>query len=326
LVKVPVSLPRAVVALGGNALLRRGEPLSAANQAAAARESARLLGRATTSHRLIVTHGNGPQVGLLALMSETYREVDPYPLDVLGAESQGQIGYMIEMELDNSVDHQETAALITRTVVDRNDPAFESPTKFIGPVYDEAQARAAAERYGWAIRRDGERWRRVVPSPEPRRIVELDAIRSLVESGFLVVCTGGGGVPVVQGDDGRYEGVEAVIDKDLGSALLATDLDVDKLVIATDVDAVYEGYGTDREVAIARATPAGLRRREFPAGSMGPKVEAACRFVERTGREAVIGALEQVLEVLEGRSGTVIRADGPEIEYAPGRAPAGRVA
>ncbi|HEX6024206.1 MAG TPA: carbamate kinase [Solirubrobacter sp.] len=306
----------AVVALGGNALLRRGEPLEAATQARAARDAARIIGAASLHHRLVITHGNGPQVGLLALMSDAYADTEPYPLDVLGSESIGQIGYVLELQLDNFIDHQDTVALITRTVVDRNDPAFASPTKFIGPVYDEQTARTLAEQRGWTIKPDGAHWRRVVPSPEPRRIVQLNAIRTLFDAGFLVVCAGGGGVPVLEDADGRHEGVEAVVDKDLASSLLAVELGVDTLVLATDVNAVYDGYGSSAQRAIARATPAGLREGDFPAGSMGPKVEAACRFVERTGGRAVIGSLDELQALLDGRAGTQIHAEGPELEHA----------
>ena len=305
----------AVVALGGNALLRRGEPLEAAAQARAAREAAALLGEASLEHRLVITHGNGPQVGLLALMSDAYTETQPYPLDVLGSESIGQIGYVLEMQLDNVIDHQDTVAIITRTVVDEDDPAFAAPTKFIGPVYDEAQARDLAEQRGWTVKPDGDRWRRVVPSPEPRRIVQLGAIRALVEDGFLVVCAGGGGVPVLEDADGRHTGVEAVIDKDLASSLLACELGSDTLVLATDVEAVYEDFATPDQRAIARATPAGIRGRDFPAGSMGPKVEAVARFVERTGGRAAIGSLDDVRGLLDGWAGTQIVPDGTEIEY-----------
>jgi carbamate kinase len=317
-------LTRAVVALGGNALLRRGEPLEAATQAHAAHDAARILARASLRHRLVVTHGNGPQVGLLALMSEAYPDTEPYPLDVLGSESVGQIGYVLEMQLDNLIDHQDTVALITRVVVDEDDPAFGSPSKFIGPVYGEAEARAAADKHGWSVKPDGDRWRRVVPSPEPRRIVQLGAIRNLIDGGYLVVCAGGGGVPVVEDARGRHSGVEAVIDKDLASSLLASELGVDQLILATDVEAVFEGYGTGDQRAIARATPAGLRQRDFPAGSMGPKVEAVSRFVERTGGCAAIGSLDQVLELLEGTAGTQVRAEGPDIEYAGEGSAAGR--
>ncbi len=308
-------LPRAVVALGGNALLPRGEPLEAANQARAARAAAEILAHAATRHQLVITHGNGPQVGLLALMGDAYTGTAPYPLDVLGSETEGQIGYVLELELDNAIDHQDTGAVLTRVVVDERDPAFTAPSKFIGPVYSEADARAAADRHGWTVRPDGDRWRRVVPSPQPRRIVQLAAIERLVDAGFLVVCAGGGGVPVVEDGDGRQRGVEAVIDKDLASALLAGDLGADTLVLATDVAAVFDGYGTPAQRPIVRATPAGLRGRAFPAGSMGPKVEAVCRFVERTGGRAVIGSLGETVALLDGRAGTQVRPDGPELEY-----------
>jgi carbamate kinase len=306
---------RAVVALGGNALLRRGEPPEAANQARAAREAARVLGQASLGHQLVITHGNGPQVGLLALMSDAYTETEPYPLDVLDAESAGQIGYVLEMQLDNCIDHQDTVTVITRVVVDADDPAFTAPSKFIGPVYTDDEAGAVVDRHGWTLRRDGKSWRRVVPSPEPRRIVQLRAIEQLVDTGFVAVCAGGGGVPVVEDARGRHRGVEAVIDKDLTSSLLAVDLGVDALVLATDVDAVYDGYGLPEQRPIARATPAGLREREFPHGSMGPKVEAVCRFVERTGGTAAIGSLHDIQDLLDGRAGTQVSADGPEIEY-----------
>lgn len=305
-----------VVALGGNALLRRGDPPDAERQARAAQQAARLLGRAAGRYRLVVTHGNGPQIGLLALMADAYTDTDPYPLDVLGSETEGQIGYVLEMELDNAVDHQDTVAVITRVVVDAEDPAFDDPTKFIGPVYEEGEARELAERRGWTVKRDGSSWRRVVASPEPRRIVQLEAIRRLVGAGFLVVCAGGGGVPVVEDAEGRHRGVEAVIDKDLASALLASALGAETLVLATDVSAVYEGYGTPEQRAVRTATPAGLRSRDFPAGSMGPKVEAAARFVERTGGRTVIGSLDELPDVLEGRAGTRVVASGPELEYA----------
>jgi carbamate kinase len=307
--------PRAVVALGGNALLRRGEPLEAASQARAAHAAAALLARSSADHRLVVTHGNGPQVGLLSLMSDAYGKTKPYPLDVLSSETEGQIGYVLELELDNAVVDQATVAVLTRVVVDAQDPAFGSPSKFIGPVYAENEARAEAARHGWAVKPDGAGWRRVVASPEPVRIVQLDAIERLVEGGFLVVCAGGGGIPVVQDGAGRHRGVEAVIDKDLASALLAGDLGAATLVLATDVPAVYDGYGTPAQRRIARATPSGLRSRAFAAGSMGPKVEAVCRFVERTGGRGVIGSLDHVDELLSGRAGTQVLPDGPDLEY-----------
>ena len=315
--------PRAVVALGGNALLRRGEPLEAATQARAAQSAAEIIAGASLRHQLVVTHGNGPQVGLLALMNDAYRETQPYPLDVLDAETEGQIGYVLEMALDNVIDHQDTVAIITRIVVDADDPAFADPTKFIGPVYDEAQAREVAAARGWTVKPDGDHWRRVVPSPEPKRIVQLGAIRRLVDSNFLVVCAGGGGVPVIEDEHGRHTGVEAVIDKDLASALLAVDLGVDTLVLATDVDAVYDGFGTPAQRPIVAATPQGLREQAFAAGSMGPKVEAVCRFVEATGGRAAIGSLEDVEGLLDGTAGTQVRADGPALSFGE---PVGRAA
>ena len=303
-----------VTALGGNALLRRGEPLTAENQRGNVRIAAEALAPIAREHQLVITHGNGPQVGLLALMSDAYTETEPYPLDVLDAETEGQIGYMLELQLDNFIDHQDTVAVITRVVVDADDPAFRSPSKFIGPVYTDAEASEAADRHGWTVARDGQDWRRVVPSPEPRRIVQLGAIEQLVAAGFIVVCAGGGGVPVVEDDHGRHRGVEAVIDKDLASSLLAIELGADTLVLATDVDAVY-----DDDLPIARATPEGLRTRQYPAGSLGPKVEAACRFVERTGRTAAIGSLDEIEEILDGRAGTQVNATGPKLEYDGGR-------
>ena len=315
-----------MVALGGNALLRRGEPLEAENQARAARVAAGMLARVAARTQLVVTHGNGPQVGLLALMSDAYADTAPYPLDVLGSETEGQIGYVLELELDNAIPDQETVAVLTRVVVDPHDPAFTAPSKFIGPVYAEGKARALAERHGWTVRPDGQNWRRVVPSPEPLRIVQLHAIERLIDAGFLVICTGGGGIPVIEDDRGQQRGVEAVIDKDLSSALLASDLGVDTLALATDVDAVYDDYGTPRQRPIVQATPDGLRAHRFAAGSMGPKVEAVCRFVERTGARAAIGRLDELDDLLAGRAGTQVGPDGPELRYGERKAQDDRAA
>ncbi len=308
--------PRAVVALGGNALLRRGEPLEAASQARAARAAAGILARASSSYQLILTHGNGPQVGLLALMSDAYTGTTPYPLDVLGSETEGQIGYVLELALENAVPRQEAVTLLTRVVVDDDDPAFSAPSKFIGPVYSESDARSLAEQHHWTVKPDGDAWRRVVPSPQPRRVVQLDAIERLLDGGFLVICVGGGGIPVVEDGSGHQRGVEAVIDKDLASALLAGDLGVETLVLATDVGAVYDGYGTPEQRAIQRATPKSLRARDFAAGSMGPKVEAVCRFVERTGARAAIGSLQEIDGLLSGRAGTQVLPDVPDFTRA----------
>jgi carbamate kinase len=297
---------RVVVALGGNALLRRGQELSAENQRENVRTACAALAPVAAAHELVISHGNGPQVGLLALMSDAYTETAPYPLDVLGSETEGQIGYVLELELDNAIADQDTVAVLTRVVVDADDPAFSAPSKFIGPVYSEADAQALAQQHGWTVKPDGGSWRRVVPSPEPQRIVQLRAIERLAEAGFLVVCTGGGGIPVVEEAAGGQRGVEAVIDKDLASALLAIDLNVDALVLATDVDAVYVDYGAPTQRPISQATPAELRGRDFAAGSMGPKVEAVCRFVERTGGRGVIGSLDQIDQLLGGRGGTQV--------------------
>ncbi|WP_210495294.1 carbamate kinase [Patulibacter sp. SYSU D01012] len=317
------SAPLVVAALGGNALLRRGEPATAANQLSAAQEAAAILGPVSARSRLVVTHGNGPQVGLLALKEDAYGDQgEPYPLDVLDAESEGQIGYVVELALDNAIEDRDTVTVITRTLVDADDPAFDRPTKFIGPVYSEERARALAAERGWSIAPDGKWWRRVVASPDPKRIVQLPAIRRLVDGDFIVVCAGGGGVPVVEDEHGE-RGVEAVIDKDLASALLAADLDADVLVLATDVDAVYLDWGTPDERAVATATPTWLREQGFPGGSMGPKVEAVARFVAATGRRAAIGRLEDLAELVDGTAGTQIHPDGAEVTF---RAPAAATA
>jgi carbamate kinase len=297
--------PLAVIALGGNALLPRGAAPEAGRQLLAARDAAIRLAEVAGDHRLVVTHGNGPQVGLLALKDFAYDDVTPYPLDVLDAETEGQLGYVIEMEIDNATSESRTVALITRVLVDPQDPAFEDPRKFIGPVYSKREAFDLAARHGWEVRADGDHWRRVVPSPEPVSIVQLPAIRELVDAGFLVVCAGGGGIPVVP-DGERQRGVEAVIDKDLCSARLAADLGADLLVMATDVEAVCLDWGLPGERPVAAATPELLRGQSFAPGSMGPKVEAACRMVEQTGGRAAIGALEDLRGLVAGRSGTRI--------------------
>jgi carbamate kinase len=305
--------PVVVVALGGNALLRRGEPATAANQLRAARVAATVLGPVSERTRLVVTHGNGPQVGLLALKEDAYADGEPYPLDVLDAETEGQIGYVVELELDNAIDHQDTVTVITRVLVDADDPAFGDPTKFIGPVYDEGRARALAAEHGWTVKPDGDHWRRVVPSPDPKQIIQLGAIQRLVDGGFLVVCVGGGGVPVIANGSG-HAGVEAVIDKDLASSLLAIGLGADVLALATDVDAVYTDWDTPREHAVARATPAWLRTQSFAGGSIGPKVEAVCRFVEATGKRGAIGQLDEMPGLIDGTAGTQIRPDGSGLD------------
>lgn len=312
--------PVAVIALGGNALLPRGERPEAGRQLRAARAAARRLAQALDGHRLVVTHGNGPQVGLLALKDEAYDAVPPYPLDMLDAETEGQLGYLIEMEIDNATTDYDTVALVTRVVVDPGDPAFDDPGKFIGPVYTEPEARELAERKGWTVRPDGDGWRRVVPSPEPRNIVQLPAIRELVDSGFVVVCAGGGGIPVVPRGD-THHGIEAVIDKDLTSARLAVELGADVLVLATDVDAVYLDWGSPKQTPIGSTTPSALREHVFERGSMAEKVEAGCRMVEQTGGTAAIGSLDSLDGLLTGECGTRIGGGSPVARSGNGRAP-----
>jgi len=293
---------RVVVALGGNALLRRGEPLEPAVQRRNARRAAAAVAAVAREHAVVVTHGNGPQVGLLALQAAALGGGEPWPLDVLGAESEGMIGYQLELELRNVLCERPIATLLTQVEVDADDPAFAAPSKPIGPVYERAQGEQLAAAGGWRLAPDGGGVRRVVASPEPRRIVELEPIRLLVEAGVLVVCVGGGGVPVAA-RDGGHRGVEAVVDKDLAAALLATQLDCDALLLLTDVDAVYDGWGTPAAAPLRAAAPAELRARRFEAGTMGPKVEAACRFAE-AGGVAGIGQLEDAAAILAGRAGT----------------------
>lgn len=302
-----------VAALGGNALLTRGQPLTAEAQRRAAAAAARALAPAAASHRLVVTHGNGPQVGLLALQEEAYADVPAYPLDVLGAETEGMIGYVLEQELDNVVEG-DIATLLTRMVVDADDPAFTQPTKPIGPVYEETEAKRLAAERGWTVAPDGDRWRRVVPSPEPRRVIQLPVLRMLIDAGVITVCAGGGGIPVIEHPDGTLQGVEAVIDKDLASSLLATQLAADALVLLTDVEAVVHEWGTPFARPIRAASPATLRGMDFAAGSMGPKVEAVCRFVEATGGWAAIGRLDQVAAIVGGQAGTWVTRDVTRLE------------
>jgi len=310
----PIEAPRRrrlVVALGGNALLRRGEPLAADIQRRHAAQAMAEVAALAGGNDVVLTHGNGPQVGLLALQASAYAEVPPYPLDILGAESEGMIGYVLEQELQNRLPGRTAVTVLTQVVVDAADPAFETPTKPIGPVYTEEQARRVERELGWAIARDGVHFRRVVASPEPLRIVELSAIRMLVDAGAIVVCTGGGGIPVTMNGAGTLRGVEAVIDKDLAAELLARSLEADFLLMLTDVEAVMRDWGTPEAHAIGRTTPAELRALEFANGSMGPKVEAACRFVEATGATAAIGALEDATLIVTGTAGTTVTPDVP---------------
>ncbi len=298
---------RVVAALGGNALLRRGEPLEAEVQRENVTHAVRALVAVTDRHELVVTHGNGPQVGLLTLQSAAYTDVAPYPLDVLGAESEGMIGYLLELGLRSTLPGRAAATLLTQIVVSPSDPAFKHPTKPIGPMCTEGEARRLADERGWSIARDGDGFRRVVASPEPLEIVEIVTIRLLVAADVLVVCAGGGGSPVVYAGSG-LRGVEAVIDKDLAAALLAEALSADVLLLLTDVPAVERDFGTAAATPIASATPAALRAATFAPGSMGPKVEACWRFVERTGGRAAGGALRDAAALLAGEAGTQVAA------------------
>ncbi|CAL9449728.1 Carbamate kinase 1 [Streptomyces sp. enrichment culture] len=309
---------RIVVALGGNALLRRGERPDAAVQQANVRAAVAALAPLAHRHELVITHGNGPQVGVLALQSAADRSLSsPYPFDVLGAETQGMIGYWLLQALQNALPGRQVCALLNQTLVSAADPAFARPTKFVGPVYEREEAERLAAERGWTVREDGGRWRRVVPSPRPQRVVETRLIRLLLNSGAVAVCAGGGGVPVVRDERGLLAGVEAVVDKDLTAALLAEALDADALLLLTDVPHVVRGFGTPDAEPITRTTPAALRSLDFPDGSMGPKVEAACRFVELTGGMAAIGSLDDARAILDGAAGTVVTPSGRHPEGGP---------
>ncbi len=300
---------RILVALGGNALLKRGEPMTADIQRANIRVAATSLAPLAADHQLVLSHGNGPQVGLLALQAAAYKDVEPYPLDVLGAQTEGMIGYLIEQELGNLLPAEVPfATILTMIEVDANDPAFDDPTKFVGPIYDDAEAERLAAEKSWVFKRDGEHLRRVVPSPPPKRIFEIRPIRWLLEHDVLVICAGGGGIPTtwVAGRERTLTGVEAVIDKDLASELLAREVDADLFVMATDVDGVYDGWGTPEQRRLDRVTPEELRSMDFAAGSMGPKVDAAARFVEATGKRAAIGALADIEQIVAGHAGTSV--------------------
>ncbi len=299
---------RVVIALGGNALLRRGQTLSAQNQRHNVRIAAEALAQIACDHDLVISHGNGPQVGLLALQSAAYQPQSAYPLDILDAETEGMIGYLIEQELVNRLPKERRCAtLLTQIEVDPDDPGFSQPSKPIGPVYDESEARKLARERGWRIAPDGAHYRRVVPSPKPKRILELSVIDLLLDQGVIVICAGGGGIPTVCRSDGSLIGVEAVIDKDRASALLARELNADAFVMLTDVDAVYRDWGTPNARPIRHMSPEQAAQFSFDPGSMGPKVEAAIEFVEQTGGTAGIGALGDALLILRGEAGTLIK-------------------
>jgi carbamate kinase len=306
---------RVVVALGGNALLRRGQVLSAENQRENVRAACGALAPLASEHELVLSHGNGPQVGLLALQGSAYTAVDTYPLDVLGAQTEGMIGYMLEQELGNELPFQRhLATLLTMIEVDADDPAFRRPTKPIGPLYDADDAARLEHEKGWTFVTDGDSLRRAVPSPAPKRIFGIHVIRALLDQGVVVICAGGGGIPTTYTDEPaaagrRLRGVEAVIDKDLASALLAIEIGADALLIVTDVDAVYADWGGPQERPIRSATPEELGASGFAAGSMGPKVRAACWFAERTGNFAAIGSITETQALLRGEAGTRVAVE-----------------
>ena len=305
---------RIVVALGGNALLKRGEPMTHEAQRANIQVAARALAPVAKKHQLVMAHGNGPQVGLLALQASAYKDVEAYPLDVLGAQTEGMIGYMIEQEMGNLLPYKVPfATLLTMVEVDPEDPAFKNPTKFVGPIYEEAEANKLKQEKGWVFKLDGAEWRRVVPSPLPKRIFEIRPIKWLLDKGTIVICAGGGGIPTMYDPAKKrwLTGIEAVIDKDLASELLAEMVDADLFVIATDVKGVFLDWGKPEQRMLEKITPGELKEHPFPAGSMGPKVAAAVQFVERTGKRAAIGSLEDIEKIVAGKAGTNVVPDQP---------------
>ena len=306
-----------VIALGGNALLKRGEPMTAENQRENVKTACAQIARVYDGNQLIITHGNGPQVGLLALQNNAYKEVPMYPLDVLGAETAGMIGYMIQQELSNTVPSSASiATVLTQIQVDPKDPAFQKPSKPVGPVYSKEEADKIAAEKGWTMAPDNDKYRRVVASPKPVNIFGLEPLKTLIDHKYIVVCGGGGGIPTWVDDKGKQHGAEAVIDKDLATALLATLIDADLFVIATDVDGAYLDWGKPEQKRIALAAPDAALAFGFASGSMGPKIEAAANFAKATGKDAVIGALADIEQIVAGKAGTRIsgKAEGVIVE------------
>ncbi|HYN21738.1 MAG TPA: carbamate kinase [Thermoanaerobaculia bacterium] len=306
---------RILVALGGNALLRRGEAMTAENQRRNVRIAAEALAPLAREHALVISHGNGPQVGLLALQGAAYLPVEAYPLDVLGAQTEGMIGYMIEQELGNILPFEQPFATILSMVeVDPDDPAFQNPTKPIGPLYTEEEARRLQEEKGWTMAPDGDRFRRVVPSPIPKRIFQIRPVKWLLEKGCIVICAGGGGIPTMYGPNRKLYGAEAVVDKDRAGALLARELEADLFIMATDADAIYLDWGKPSQRRIRRVHPEELAKYGFATGSMGPKVEAAIEFVTRTGKTAAVGALADLERIARGEAGTLVTTEAEGME------------
>lgn len=306
---------RIVIALGGNAILQRGQPLEEAIQKENIQTAAKSIAEVARKHQVILTHGNGPQVGLLALQNDAYKEVSPYTLDVLGAETEGMIGYLFEQALRNILPNRQVITLLTQTVVDESDPAFQSPSKFVGPVYDKPQADKLTQEKQWVMKPDGQYYRRVVPSPMPQSILELPVIKHIAQDhNIIVICTGGGGIPVIQNQQG-LQGIEGVVDKDRASNVLAQGIEADGLIMLTDVDAVETNFGQPDSKKIKQATPEMMKQFNFAKGSMGPKVESACEFVKAGGKFAGIGSLFDAIDLINGNSGTVITRDCEEIIY-----------
>ncbi len=303
---------RVVIALGGNALLQRGQPVSTDIQRKNMHRAGGSIAEVAREHEVVLTHGNGPQVGLLALQEAAYSQLFQNPLDVLGAETEGMIGFLIEQELSNRLPDREVVTILTRVEVDPDDPAFRNPTKPIGPSFEPDEAREIAARLGWTLAPDNGKLRRVVPSPKPKRILPIRTIRRLVEGDCVVICAGGGGIPVIWHPEKEgWRGVEAVIDKDMTAALLAEQVGADRLLLLTDVPAVQVGFGTPEARPIHRTTPSELRSlaAEFPPGSMGPKIAAAIHFVEHSGGTATIGFLADAVAMLQEEAGTVVKPD-----------------
>lgn len=312
---------RIVVALGGNALLKRGEPMTAQNQSANIRLAAEQLAKVKPKNELIISHGNGPQVGLLALQHAAYyaqdSKIEPYPLDVLVSQTVGMIGYMLQQELTNLLPATPTQTLVTQVIVDEHDPAFSKPSKPIGQVYTQTEAEKLAAEKGWTVMPDGQYYRRAVPSPKPQDVTGINAVKALLAQDHIVICGGGGGVPCVKNAQGQLTGVEAVVDKDLATAVIANQLDADLFIIATDVNAACVNFQKEGERKIAKANPVALEAlsAEFAAGSMGPKVQAVINFVKATGKDAAIGSLADIEDIVAGKSGTRVSLSANEVVF-----------
>jgi carbamate kinase len=300
---------RVVIALGGNAILKRGEPMTPENQRLNVKRAAQAIAKVINAgHAVVITHGNGPQVGLMALQDLAYDPNLASPIDCLVAETQGLIGYLLQQALGNATGNKGAiATLLTQIEVDRNDVAFREPSKPIGPNYGKFEAAAMGAKYGWTMMADGAQFRRAIASPQPKRIIEIATIRHLIEMGVTVICGGGGGIPVAESEAGNYLGIEAVIDKDHTSGLLAREIKAGALLLLTDVDGVYLGWGTDQQKRLTTITPAELNAQSFAAGSMGPKVQAAIAFASLGQVMTGIGRLDDAFEILNGQAGTIVK-------------------